>query len=75
MQKLKMIFLHTGAAISFTFIALILVFVGYQSYLYYMNDMDPDYVLIDRCKDVGGQWNQDQNICIENQNENVISEP
>lgn len=62
--RLKKIILNTLAVLSFAFVALIIVLVAYEGLLYYAHDMSPDYALIDRCDDLGGQWESEARTCL-----------
>ena len=64
MPSIKKIILNTVAVISFAFIAIVILFVGYEGLLYYAHDFDSNYALIDRCVTLGGEWNYDNETCL-----------
>lgn len=69
LQPAKKIILNTFAILSFAFVALIIILVAHEGLLYYAHDMNPDYARIDRCVDLGGQWNTETRTCFNDHNE------
>jgi hypothetical protein len=62
---IKKALMTMGAVASFFLISMVIIFVGYEGLLFYAHDMNPNYALIDRCLDLGRQWDYNENICKE----------